>query len=641
MKRILLGILISFSTIAVAQVPSYVPQNGLKCYYPFSGNTNDVSPAASHLTNSGAVLTTDRFGATASAYSFNGSNQSMSTLTPNFTLTSSGSFTFSVWIEKTSTSSGVALINGTTTAGNFIWLLQGGGASMTYGTNKQQQAWVYISAPVVTNVWEHYVGVYNNGAMTFYKNNVVESTGTFTYTGVTSANMPFYVGKGISGGFFTGKIDDLGVWDRALTACEINDLFNSSNTLSGLNAGADQTICSGQSVTLSGSGATTYLWDNGVSDGISFTPSSTQTYTVTGMDGAGCSAWDQVNVTLQPTTLNGGLDTTLCDGASLTLNGTGGTGLSWDNGVQNGVSFVPTSTTTYTLSGLDNNGCSSTDQVLVTLYQPPINAGADVSICQNVALTLNATGGATYVWDNGVANGSSFLPINSGFYSVTGTDVAGCSKTDSLEITIIPAANIQAGPDINACVGDFVTLSGSGGLFYTWNNGVFNNAAFIVNSTNTYIVTGADSSNCFNSDTITVFVNPPTSSTLTINAIDQYDLNGSIYSTSGTYTQVVQNAAGCDSTITMVLNLDFTSIEELEKTLITVYPNPTNDILMLQSDASLIGKTLRVYSTDGKEMKLFMIRSELNQMNVSELSPGVYIGNLDEHPAIVFRIVKN
>lgn len=640
MKLTLLFVFTLFCSIFYAQVPSYVPQSGLKCYYPFSGNPNDVSAAASHLTNSGAVLTTDRFGASASAYSFNGTNQSMSTLTPNFTLSSTGSFTFSVWIEKTTTTGGVALINGTTAAGNFIWLMQGG-TTMSYGTNKQQQSWIYATAPITLSSWDHYVGVYNNGAMTFYKNNVVEGTATFTYTGVTSANMPFYVGKGISGGYFPGKIDDLGIWDRALTACEINDLYTATNTITTVNAGPDVTLCPGVSTTLTATGATAYSWNNGVTNGVSFTPTATQTYTVTGTDGAGCSAWDQVVVNVGASSLNAGADQTICAGDPITLTGSGGTGLSWNNGVTNGVPFVPAATTTYTLSGTDTSGCPGTDQIVVTLYQPPISAGSNVSVCAGVPVTLNATGGATYVWNNGVTNGVPFVPAGSGVYTVVGADAAGCAKADSLNITVIPASNIQAGPDKNVCVGDFVTLTATGGLFYIWNNSVFNGVPFLATATNTYIVTGADSTNCSNSDTVVVNVHQPTSSTLTINAMDQYDLNGTIYSTSGTFTQVIQNANGCDSTITLNLTLAYTGLSEMNSDKISWFPNPAANVLNVSFTGKHEGQLLTMYSEDGREVKTQVLKEGNNAIDVSDLSPGVYWCKMMDDQSANFRWIKN
>ena len=61
-----------------AQVPSYVPTNGLVGYWPFNGNSNDVSGNAHNGTSNGSTLTTDRFGTSNSAYSFNGANNYIS-----------------------------------------------------------------------------------------------------------------------------------------------------------------------------------------------------------------------------------------------------------------------------------------------------------------------------------------------------------------------------------------------------------------------------------------------------------------------------------------------------------------------------------------------------------------------------------
>jgi subtilisin-like proprotein convertase family protein len=72
------------------------------------------------------------------------------------------------------------------------------------------------------------------------------------------------------------------------------------NPLPTVNAGVDQTICVGSSVTLSGSGASTYTWNNGVLNGVSFSPAATATYTVTGTNGNGCINTDQVAVTVNP-----------------------------------------------------------------------------------------------------------------------------------------------------------------------------------------------------------------------------------------------------------------------------------------------------------------------------------------------------
>src|SRR5690606_6156309 len=83
------------------------------------------------------------------------------------------------------------------------------------------------------------------------------------------------------------------------------------------------TICSGDPVTLTGSGASSYTWDNGVTDGVAFNPTTTTTYTVTGTDANGCSATDQITVTVnncsQPTASFSASSLTVCVGDSITF----------------------------------------------------------------------------------------------------------------------------------------------------------------------------------------------------------------------------------------------------------------------------------------------------------------------------------
>ena len=324
MKQFILYIAVVFSFGLVAQVPSYVPQYGLLGYYPFNGNSNDVSANAANLTNNSAVLTADRFGTANSAYSFNGVNQYLINSTPNFTFNPASSFTVSFWYNRNVTSiNGVLIMNATNAAGNFIWLFQAGATNSQFGTNKQQSSWFWAQTPSTTSVWTHIVCVYNAGAMTLYKNNVQVATATFTHTNVTSAVMPLYVGRGVGGDYYNGKMDDIGIWNRALTTCEINDLYNSSNSLSGVSAGPDISSCNNQAITLSGTGAVNYFWNQNVSNGVPFTPTANATYLVTGFNANGCSQWDETNVTLGQLSINAGQDVSVCPGDTVTLSASG------------------------------------------------------------------------------------------------------------------------------------------------------------------------------------------------------------------------------------------------------------------------------------------------------------------------------
>ncbi|MCO5260010.1 MAG: PKD domain-containing protein [Crocinitomicaceae bacterium] len=224
-----------------------------------------------------------------------------------------------------------------------------------------------------------------------------------------------------------------------------------------INAGNDASICIGGSTTIVASGAGmggTYAWNNNLGAGASKTvsPTVTTTYTVTGTDNHGCQNTDDVVVTINtPNGVDAGPNQTICKGASVVLNATSSDPAStyvWNNNIQNGVSFIPNQSSTYTVTATDGNGCISNDNVDVVVNSLPIiEAGTNISGCEGDAFVFTASGagqGGTYVWSNGITNGVPYVPQagNQIFY-VTGTDANGCIGQDSL------AAKIQSFPQIS------------------------------------------------------------------------------------------------------------------------------------------------------------------------------------------------
>jgi hypothetical protein len=84
-----------------------------------------------------------------------------------------------------------------------------------------------------------------------------------------------------------------------------------------------------------------------------------------------------------------------------------------------------------------------------------------------------------------------------------------------------------------------------------------NGQTFVPNATTTYTVRGTDNNGCQNSDAVVVTVNSPTSATLNATTRDAYTLNGQTYTASGTYSQLLSNSEGCDSTLTLNLTVNF------------------------------------------------------------------------------------
>src|ERR1019366_8008212 len=216
------------------------------------------------------------------------------------------------------------------------------------------------------------------------------------------------------------------------------------------NASAN-TVCAGSSTTLTGLGATSYIWTGGVKDGIGFVPSSTTTYTVTGTDVNNCSntATKTVNVNSLPIVTANASTTTVCNGSSVTLTGGGASSYVWTGGIMDGIVFVPSITTTYTVTG-NALGCTGTAISTVAVNPVPIVVVNAISICEGLSSTLTASGAATYVWSNGDVLVSQIVsPTSTTSYTVTGTNVIGCTATALGKVTVFskPVAEFNFTPN--------------------------------------------------------------------------------------------------------------------------------------------------------------------------------------------------
>ncbi len=296
----------------------------------------------------------------------------------------------------------------------------------------------------------------------------------------------------------------------------------------------DGNMCVGDSLILSGVGASTYTWDHGVTNGVKFKSNTTQTYIVTGTDANGCqnTASKLVTVYTLPT-LGIGIsessvtpdDGTVCKGSSVTLTGSGASIYSWSGGIGNGVSFAPIATSTYTLTATDGNGCINTkDQPITVNALPTINivsSDADKKICANQSVTLTASGANTYSWNSGETN-AEITKNTTARYIVTGTDANGCVGTanDSITVNPLPIVVISTNDADNAiCLGQSVTLTASGASTFAWISGE-TEALISKNASGTYTVTGTDVNGCQNtaSKIITLLYSDVISSAEVINS---------------------------------------------------------------------------------------------------------------------------
>ncbi|MCB0464004.1 MAG: T9SS type A sorting domain-containing protein [Flavobacteriaceae bacterium] len=318
----------------------------------------------------------------------------------------------------------------------------------------------------------------------------------------------------------------------------LNGLFFLNNGGVNANAGQDQNICEGQSVTLTASGGNTYLWNTGeTTQSITVTPSTTSTYTVTAFIGTESDTDDVIVTVNEIPTANAGTDQTICEGETITLTATGGSSYLWNTGATSAsINVSPNSTTTYSVT-VTQNGCTDIDEVLVTVNSSPTaNAGNDISILEGDSTTLSASGGNTYLWSTGETTQSITVnPNTTTTYSVTAF-MNGCEDTDSVIVTVNAQVVANAGEDVTICENASTTLTASGGTDYLWNTGETTQSITVSPSTTTTYSVTVSNANSSDTDSVVVTVNPnPTANAGTDVTISEGESTTLTASGGGTY----------------------------------------------------------------------------------------------------------
>ncbi len=239
---------------------------------------------------------------------------------------------------------------------------------------------------------------------------------------------------------------------------------------------ASQAICPGTSaivtVTNSATGLS-YSWSNTTTaNPLVVSPTGNTSYTVTVTDGNGCTNTNQVAVILNPVpTANAGSDVAICAGTSTQLSATGGQSYKWNTGPTTAqINVSPATTTQYTVTATNAQGCTDDDQVQVTVKPLPVaGISPDIAICAGTSTQLTATGGGTYTWSNGNTTQTiSASPSQTITYKVTVT-LTGCTATEDVVVTVkpLPTPSIVA-TSADVCTGQSTDLTVSGGTSYLW-----------------------------------------------------------------------------------------------------------------------------------------------------------------------------
>lgn len=304
-------------------------------------------------------------------------------------------------------------------------------------------------------------------------------------------------------------------------------------------AGADVLVCLGAGATLgsepTGPPGSSFQWtpaiglDDPTNSNPVATPLVTTDYVVT-VQNSGCANTDTVRVTVSDPQVDAGSDAAFCAGGSAQLQATGTGGFSWAPATGLNATDIadpiatPSITTTYTVTLTDQANCTDTDSVVVTVNDlPTASAGPDATPCASTTIQLGGapTGpaGSTFAWspavglnDNTLANPTLSVTVDVE-YVVTVTDANSCVNTDTMEVTVLPLPDVDAGPDLEVCYGGSVQLqgSGTGALLWTPPFGLSDATApdpiCTPETTTIYTLTATGTNTCTNSDQATITVN--------------------------------------------------------------------------------------------------------------------------------------
>ena len=412
-------------------------------------------------------------------------------------------------------------------------------------------------------------------------------------------------------------------------------------------ANGPTTFCNGSSVGLSANaGGSSYLWSNNATTQ-NITATTSGTYFVTITNAAGCSAVsNEITVSAQQTftaTATAVGPTAVCDGAFVTLVASPGASYLWTPGGATTQGINAGVNGNYHVTVTNALGCTSTSSnVQVTVLPVPtagITASGSTTFCEGGSVVLTGTGGNSYVWNSNI-NGPTVTATQGGTYVVTAYAANGCSDAAEVVVTVneSPSPTLQLNGNTILCPGESLVISAQPNNGYAWSNNA-TTQSITVTSPGTYeaVLTGLNGCTT-NSDVINVTAGSATSSTINATGYASYTLNEVVYTQSGTYTQTLTNAAGCDSTITLNLTLTV-GIEEGNISDVNLYPNPTSESFTIKTSSPLYG-TYSIVDAQGKLVFSGEMTGTDTQVNISSVARGIYYLRIPELSEPL-RVVKN
>jgi gliding motility-associated-like protein len=365
------------------------------------------------------------------------------------------------------------------------------------------------------------------------------------------------------------------------------------------NTGTSELTCTITSISVTATGGVSYVWDNSLGSAANATITSAGSYTVTATGANGCTDTETIVITSDPSIPTAGITNTTgttvltCTTTSISVTATGGVSYVWDNSLGSAANATITAPGIYTVTATAANGCTDTEVITITqdITAPTAgitnNTGTSVLTCTTTSISVTATGGVSYVWDNSLGSLAGATITAPGTYTVTTTAANGCIDTEVITITddiVLPTVGItnNTGTSVLTCTTTSISVTATGGLSYIWDNSLGSLAGATITAPGTYTVTATAANGCIDTEVITITqdITAPTAGitnntgtselTCTITSISVTATGGVSYvwdnslgsaanatiTSAGSYTVTATGANGCTDTETIVITSD-------------------------------------------------------------------------------------
>jgi hypothetical protein len=608
-----------------AVLPSYLSQNGLVAWYPFNGNANDESGNKNHGTVHGATLTKDRNGEPNKAYNFK--DDTIQANLKNFLSNNNSPFAINTWFKSVQPA---GIENQTLYYNNYgnntiKARIYGKGYVQVYYGDYNSNSFISVQDKnYLDSNWYFLSVVYSGDTLKAYINGELKDMRTNIKIDVLDSTI--YIGNP-----FLGAIDDISIYNRSLTDTEIITMFAAKDvtcsTPKATTSISDKTkLCAGESSYLSvnSSSYNSYQW---LKDGQTLNNETKQNlmvntagiYTVKVTNGSCDTTINFPAITINPLPVFDIIaegNTTFCAGGNVWLSASSGNTFAWSTGSDEKRINV-SATGTYTLQLMDANGCWASQSIRVKVNPLP-----SISIYNIIVNDQHGLPSIMYKLDeplNLVAYPSGGKLTVEGVETTTFNPKNGTLGAKKIKYSYTSAENCSAEKTFKITIVDTTASLCTETKYDTIQVTKYDTVTF-TNTITKY-------------DTITVKTNVYDTITIT-NTVTKYDtltVKNNVYDTitiTKYDTITIQNTI-TDTVSILKFNLKLTTgIKENQVTQLAVYPNPTSDVLIIETTdlAALQGYRISLVDLAGKEIQNIPFTAVKTELDVKKtLAKGMYV----------------